>query len=435
MEKITLKKSGNEQQPDMIEKKLNKDKISDFYQQIIESYESQIKEIYWGNEDDFIDLVEQGDKSADKEDSVNIACKNGIEIKFPRLLFDFLFKGNSCCTFDCPIGQRYEYENYIFMELIESPIVTINENERIEKTMFLSITRDENGEIESCFFIKPEKQGENYDYPNEIIRFFVSQMKDRLKTFKDNLPSYLLDHFEPMKYVLKIKKEQDNLLKKLLYKLGVNLGIVENRVLANRGIPIKQEIQSIIDNDNNINLTNDNSENLDSLSFYVSAIGNPNPYYRFLDAYHVLESLFYKHFYNYVKKLDDNMTQDELYKKIKEHSKEDKMLKLVLVNCFDNHIESIKDELVNIKAKAQELAKSIGNKKDYNIENWSETEFAAKLSELIYLFRNAIVHSKESDRHIEKIEESQDLPPVFIVLTNIVLNIAKDVLEKNVERW
>ena len=226
---------------------LNKDKIKDFYKQIIECYEPQIKESYWKNEVEFSESFEQGDKSANEEDNVNMTFKNGQEIKFSRLLFDFLFKGDIACTFGHQIGQRYEYGDYIFMELIESPIVAINKN--IEKFGVFPITKDENGNIESCFFIKSAKQGENYDYSNEIMPFFVSQMRDRLKIFRDTLPSYFSDHFEPMKYILRIKKGQENLLIKLLYKLGVNLGTIENGLLENHHkISIQQEILSIIDN-------------------------------------------------------------------------------------------------------------------------------------------------------------------------------------------
>lgn len=414
---------------------LNKDKIKDFYKQIIGCYEPQIRKSCWGNEDDFVELAEQEDKSAAGEDNVNIICKNGQEIKFPRLLFDFLFKGDSCCTFEHQIGQRYEYGDYIFMELIESPIVTINK--KIEKSGVFPVTRDENGSIESCFFIKSWREGENYDYSTEIIPFFVSQMRGRLKIFRDTPPPYFSDHFEPMKYILRIKRGQENLLVKLLYKLGTNLGIIENGVLEDQKISIQQEIRSIIDDENNVNLTNEPEENLNSLNFYLSAIRNPNPYYRFLDAYHTLESLFYKHFYNYVKKLNDSMTKDELYKKIKDHLNEKQILKLVLVDYLDNQsIENIKNSLVKIKI--QELVNII--RKDYNI-NWDKwpvndaEKFASNLSELIYTFRNAIAHSRESDRHIEKIEESPNLISDFIDLTNTILNIAKHVVEKNIEKW
>lgn len=418
-----------------MKKRLNKDKIRHFYQQIIECYKPQIKESYWGKEDDFIDSVEDG--LVDGEDSVNITCKNAQEIKFPRLLFDFLFKGDALCTFQHQIGQRYKYEDYVFIEFIESPIVTINE--KTEKTGVFPITKDKNGNTEGCFFIISERQDGNYDYPKEIIPFFVSQMRVRLKIFEDRPPAYFPNHFELMKYILKIKKGQENLLMKLLYKLGANLGIVENSVIGDHPkIDIKQEIQSIIDNENNITLTNEHSENLDSLNFYVSAIRNPNPYYRFLDAYHILESFSYKYFYNYVKNLDQNMSKDKLYDEIRKHTTDQQMLKLVLINCLDNQqrIESIKDDLVN--TKTQELVKSIG--KDINIEEWpvdNAEKFALKLSELIYTFRNAIVHSKELDRHIEKIEDSPDSITNFIGLTNTILlkDIIENVLKKNVEKW
>jgi hypothetical protein len=68
---------------------------------------------------------------------------------------------------------------------------------------------------------------------------------------------------------------------------------------------------------------------------------------------------------------------------------------------------------------AQELAKRIDKK--FNITEWPESnveDFASKLSSLIYYFRNSIAHSKELDRHIEKIEESPNLISDFIKLTN-----------------
>lgn len=215
---MTLKKSGNEQQPNIMNGKLNKIKIENFYQQIIKSYKDVIKELYWGSKDIFTDLIKQADKSSNGEDNIIIVCKNGGEIELSRLLFDFLFKGKNHCEFNYSIGRRYKYEDYTFIELIESPIVSIKW--KMEKSGVFPITKDENGNTGSCFFIKSEKYSENYDYPKEIIPFFISQMKNRLKTFEDELPSSFIDHFEPQKYILKIKGCEDNLLIKLLYKLG-----------------------------------------------------------------------------------------------------------------------------------------------------------------------------------------------------------------------
>lgn len=420
----------------MLENNLNKDKIIHFYKEVIEFYKPQIKESYWGSKDDFIDLIEQVDELPLEQDNVKITCKNGQEINFPQTLFNFLFKGDSVCIFQHTIGQRYEYEGYIFIELIESPIVSIGR--KSEKTGVFSITKDENGNIESCFFIKSEEQGKNYDYSYEILPFFVSQMKNRLKIFEDILPSYFPDHFEPMKYILKIKKEQTNLLIKLLYKLGANLGIVESGAFDDsQKIIVEQEIQTIIDNENNINLTNEYSENLDSLNFYISAIRNINPYYRFLDAYRILETFSYKYFYNYVRNLNNHMDKEKLYVEIREHTKDQQMLKLVLMNHFDNQhrMESIKNALMNIE-KIGELAKSV--KRNYNIGKWptdNAEKFNSGLSDLICEFRNAIVHSKKSTRHIEKIKGSPNLITAFIDLTNIVLKIAEYALNKNIEKW
>jgi len=414
--------------------KLNRSKIEHFYKQIIECYRPGIKKLYWGDKDEFADFVEQADKSSNETDNIIITCKNGEEIELSRLLFDFLFKGENHCVFNHAIGQRYKYENYIFVEFIESPMVTIN-REKEEKSGVFPIMRDENGDIGSCIFIKSEKDSKNYDYPEENIPFFVSQMQNRLKLFEDRLPSNFVDHFEPMKYILKIKDCEDNLLVKLLYKLGINLGIVENSILNNQKLFVQQDIKLILDTENNINLTNEYDENLNSLKFYTSAIRSPSAYYRFLDAYHILESFFYKYFYNYVKTLNSNMDKAQLYDNIKKHISERQMLKLVIENCLTlNDFQLIKNKL--LQTRTQELASRIG--KTWNIERWNVNnteDFASELSDLIYTFRNAIVHSKESSRHIERIEESPSLIPDFTELTNILLEIVKCVLEETIERW
>lgn len=433
MEKMTLKKSGNEQQPNAMNGKLNKTKIENFYQQIIRSYQDAIKELYWGSKDIFTDLIEQAEKSSNGEDIIIIICKNSEEIELSQLLFDFLFKGANSCEFNHSIGRRYKYEDYIFIELVESPIVSIEW--KIEKIGVFPITEDVNKNIGSCFFIKSEEYGENYDYPKEVIPFFVSQMKNRLKTSKGSLLSNFLDHFEPQRYILKVKECEDNLLTKLLYRLSINLGVVENSILQNQEISVQQEMQSILDSENNINITNEPGENLDSLNFYISVIRNPNRYYRFLDAYHILESFFYKYFYNYVKNLSNNIKKAKLYNDIKEHTSEKQMLKLVIEDCLPmQEFRNIKNRLMKIRI--QELAGRVG--KNYDIEKWPVNNtgvFATKLADLIYTFRNAIVHSKESGRYIEKIEESPNLIIDFVKLTNILLEIVKCVLEGNVDRW
>jgi hypothetical protein len=133
------------------------------------------------------------------------------------------------------------------------------------------------------------------------------------------------------------------------------------------------------------------------------------------------------------------MKKDKLCKKIKDHLNERQMLKLVLVNWLVNQsffIEIVKKELLEIKI--QELTESIGEQ-FFAIEKWpldDVEDFASKLATLIYAFRNAIAHSTESERHIEKIEQqSADLPQNFFDLTDFVLRIAKEVLEQNIENW
>ena len=130
------------------------------------------------------------------------------------------------------------------------------------------------------------------------------------------------------------------------------------------------------------------------------------------------------------------MDKIQLYDNIKKHISEPQMLKLVIKNCLTlNNFQLIRNKL--LQTRTQELESRIG-KNNWNIRGWNVNnteDFASKLSDLIYTFRNAIVHSRESSRHIEKIEESPSLIPDFSELTNILLEIVRCVLEETIERW
>lgn len=413
---------------------VKEEKIKEFFNRVIQYYPENIRKSYWGNVDDFINLITDYEE---KEDSISVGCKNSAIIEFPKAIFKFLFAGDNSYTFDNLIGKRYEYEDFIFIEFVESPNVAIN---KTDKAGLFSITKNQKGNTESCFFIKAENSDDNYyDYPEEIIPFFVSQMKSRLKISGDTLPSNFLDHFEPMKYVLRVKKDQEFLLTKLIYKLATNLGVVENIVKEKEQfIKVSNGLETLLDDDGNIIITNEQEENINLLNFYVSAIKNPNPYYCFLDAYHIFESLFYKYFYDYVKNSNSSQNKNELYNEIKKHTNEEQMLKLVLMNCLDTKdLGEIKKSLID--REIQKLVDRIGISKDIkkfdNLEENNFENFALHLSKLIYGFRNAIVHSTRADRHIEKIEEDPDLTPQFIDLTNIVLELAKRIIEKNIKNW
>ncbi len=201
---------------------LNDEKIKSFYNKIIKCHEENFIKLYFGDQENFLEIIKTFEES---EENIKISCNNGEIIKIPTLLFDFLFKGDFDCIFDKPVGQRYEYKDYIFVELIESPIMQIDK--KTDKAGVFPITKDRNGNTESCFFIQVDINGErSYDYPEEIIPFFVSQLKHRFKN-DDVFRQNFIDYFEPMEYVLKIKKDQKNLLRKILFKLGSNLGIIE----------------------------------------------------------------------------------------------------------------------------------------------------------------------------------------------------------------
>jgi flagellar hook-basal body complex protein FliE len=141
-----------------------------------------------------------------------------------------------------------------------------------------------------------------------------------------------------------------------------------------------------------------------------------------------LESFFDKYFSNHIKPLPDN----GLFNRVKRMSEKD-ILDLVLKDCCHDAIK-IKAEL--IKSNTQDLANRLGYNRE--ITSWQDNDldkFAQALSEIIYKFRNAIVHSKENDRHIEKIEDDPNLRENFIDFTSVEMHLAQNLINKNIKNW
>lgn len=412
----------------------NKEKIIYFYESVVKYYPSDIQKTYWGTEEDLINAIIIEDYSVEDDDIV-VILKNG-RLLFPKALFEFLFTGEEFCVFDSAVGDRFNYRGFTFIELNESPLIRIKTGEKISSGLF-PITSDDSGNTESCFFVNDENE---IFYPSEIISFFVAQLQNRLKKSLNNFPENFLYHFEQIKYAIRIKNGKDNLCTKLLYKLSAELGLIENKIVESNKIPINftdQDLKNIIDGITD-DIPDDNSQNLLPLNCFISAVGNTNPYYRFLDIYHIFESLFYKHFYSYVIKLSGNSFSIETYNSIKKHMKEGQMLKLVLIDSLEddeNLRREIKKNLLNYSTN--ELLKKIG----YNIDvkNWptdNVDDFCDNLAEnLIYKLRNAIAHSKRTDDHIEKINESSDLIENFIGVTNVIIDLSKKIIDKNIVNW
>lgn len=406
----------------------NDNKIISFYNSVIKYYPSNLQETYWGTEEDVTKAVKE--EYYVEEDDIGITLKTG-RLLFPKALFEFLFTGEEFCVFDSVIGSRFNYRGLTFIELNESPVIRIETEEEIHPGLF-PITSDDSGNTQSCFFVNDEN---DISYPYEIIPFFVAQLQNRLNKSLTSFSENFLHHFEPIKYAIIIEQDQNNLLIKLLYKLAAELGLIENKIDECNKIYIKsigQNLANILDD-----ITNENFQNLLPLNCFISAIGNTNPYYRYIDIYHIFESLFYKHFYTYVKNLPVDDVSKKTYKEIKDHVAEEKMLKLVLKNSLEDSElfrKEIKSKL--LQYNAEKLLNRLGE--NFNINDWkpeNNDEFAQKLASMIYKLRNAIAHSGETEKHIERINEDPSLTENFNNISNIIKDISKKTIDKNIDVW
>jgi len=265
----------------------------------------------------------------------------------------------------------------------------------------------------------------------------VSQMKARLKNLENAFPADFIDLFTPIKYALCVKDSEANrnLILRLFYRLASSLGIIENTIASDKNslIKVNQKIDSIVNDEGDIDCSSGSDENLSSLNFYISALRNTNPFHQFIEIYHIFESLFYLYFCDYVEGLE-KCKRKEKFDLIRDHIKEVQLLGLVCKDSLQNNQKFINEMKQNLlKANLQKVT----GKEIKKIKNWPENEpekFAKHLSSFIYALRNAIVHSKEGYKYIEKIEMEPDLLSNLVQLNNDLLKIGQDVLENKIIR-
>lgn len=406
---------------------INESKASKFYKEIILSYNGEIIPL-WGNEDQFLDSLKNSIyEKEDKEYKVD--SSQNLKIKFSNEIFLNLFVNNSVIDFDKSIGQRLEFKNYIYIELVESPVVIL-ENRR-ENSILIRIPR------KGCIFINEDKTEDLY-YPKEILPFFISQLKERLIedyhfSWGQDIYTNFSSLFRPMKYILKIKKDCLPLQEKILYKLCINLGLIEHKITPTHKIKIKQDLSDIyIKNTDLFLLSNKKQYNLDSLRFYLSAMENSDPIYQFLEIYHSLESYFYEYLYNHIKRLGPLRSKKE-FDQIRESIRDQKMLKLVIKEVSNDFL-SIKQKFENIP-NFEQFCKDILNRNNIHIEDWEENNmgnFSEKFADFIYSIRNNIVHTKESDKAMGDLSENEK--DVLMEVNKTLFFVVKKVFDKNI-KW
>lgn len=413
---------------------INEQKALKFYSEVISLYPTEVIASYWKNETEFLDSLRNAVYREDnKEYEVDFSK---LRIKFPKPIFNILFLNKTAIEFDKPIGQRLELDNYIYLELKESPLVSLQDRESPD-LFFLSKKRDYWG-----YFYINEDSRENLYYPKEVLFLFIFQLKERL--IKDYaFPSVDTDIytdfcslFKPIKYILKVKKHKEALLGKLLYRLCTDLGLTEYKTFLVSKIDISQKIDAIYDktadceNETPLLLSSRKQYNLDSLRFYLSAMGNLDPSYQFLELYNALESYFYRYFYNYIKNLKKVKTQKD-FKQIQEHTREPRMLKLVIKDISDK-FPQIGQQINNISNINEFCADFLPDHVRLDsLNNCDEDKFSNKVADFIYSIRNNIVHTKEPHKTIKYLSESEQ--KTLIDINKVFLFIVQEVFSKNIE--
>lgn len=407
---------------------INEQKTRKFYSEVISLYPPEVIDILWRSKTEFLDSLKGAVYKGDnKEYEVDFS---GLKIKFSKPIFNILFLNKTVIKFDKPIGQRLELNNYIYLELRESPLVNLEDKESAG-LFSLSKRRYYWG----YFFINEDSRDDSY-YPKEVLSLFIFQLKERLikdYAFSANLDIYInfCSLFESIKYILKIKKDKETLKEKALYRLCTDFGLIERKRYTTTKINMSQNINEIYDKDtNSFLLTARKQYNIDSLKFYLSAMENLDPSYQFLELYHVLESYFYKYFYNYIKNLKKVETKKE-FGRIREHIREEQMLKLVIKD-ISNEFSQLKQEIANIDNIGQFCDNFLP--RNVNLDNLDEDEeekFSNKLSDFIYQIRNNIVHTKESNKSIRNLSEGEQR--TLMEINKLLLFVVRKVFDENIE--
>ena len=412
---------------------INERKARKFYSEVISLYPTEVIDSLWRNETEFLDSIKSAVYKGDNKD-YEVDFSN-LKIKFSKPIFDILFLNKTAIEFDKPIGQRLDLNNYIYLELVESSLVNL---ENKENPGLFSLSKRKN--YWGYFFINEDSREDSY-YPKEVLPIFIFQLNERL--IKDYAFSVDTDIyidfcflFNPIRYILKVKKDKEALQERLLYRLCTDLGLIELKTHTTFKINIPQNINEIYNKganyktENPLLLSSRKQYNLNSLRFYLSAMGNSDPIYQFLELYHVLESYFYRYFYNYIKNLKKVKTNKE-FKQIKEHTNEDRMLKLVIKDISDKfpQIEQQISKIPNINQFCINFLPEHVNLD--NMNECDENKFSNKVSDFIYSIRNNIVHTKEPNRTIRDLNESEQ--KTLIEINQALLFIVREVFGKNIE--
>ena len=291
------------------------------------------------------------------------------------------------------------------------------------------------------------------DVVSDLRRRFMlpSHRIDRICENEDNVNIFTLLQYVLRIETIKIKSETKKLrsdFEKLSYSyifnLGVNLDlpIYPLRYLdefASRArIRMRRAKPEEIEAPKRIYIN-------DLVLFYQRGIVSESLDNQFLSFYHILEHFFDEVYnedllesvkkeisrgtFSYKRKKDITKLVDLIKKKLKYKNdefliQEDEALTLTLKK-FIPEIEDLKQEIIDFDSdlidfyKTNDVIFSKGNKVNFNVQN--EDEIFKNLSKRIYLTRNAIVHSKETEKERNKYLPFRD--DKHLIKENVLLRL------------
>jgi len=233
-----------------------------------------------------------------------------------------------------------------------------------------------------------------------------------------------------MKYILKVRNN-DTHVKKSLYLLASNFGIIELSLEENKIIEMEQK-NSISE----LNIRDISKSDVDVTTFYISAIKSENPFYQFLNLYHIVESYSYDFFAEYFK---ENISDArKIIQELRDAKGEDEHLikrSFLQLSNSDNIIAFTKQELDKIRVRLnkliQEINKNISGGDLANYENWGENNiYIEKFARFIYKLRAEVAHKKVRGRMLEKY--ALEYIDVIKVVNKIMFRIGECVINKKV---
>ena len=411
--------------------RIDKKKSKKFYNEIIKKFPEGKVKYYFGEEQDFFKSISFAD-FLEEDNIFKVNFKNNLEIEFFKILFEKLFINNEDYNFNKTRNEIINDAEYTYIPFKE--IDNVRFSNEIKTQHFLPIKENKSEFI----FIN---LASSYDYPDEITDYFIRTMADSLigDFSSEEVNNFnFFAFFKPIKYLLKIRVNSKDLLNLLKYFLARDMGVCPIEDCSNLVLEfeVDRKVDNIYDTKNNSFLIHPIPQETEAISYYINALREREPFYQFLDFYHILETYCYNYCIDHLIDFLKNQEPYEVFKNIGNLKREEYIIsRSIEFICNNNNFGNLKNELNQLEDKINqfiiEINKTVSGEEIRIFSRWEEDEqntYYYYLGKLIYKLRCEIVHRKIQKNPVTKY--SQSYPKIMRILKLIMKKISEVIIDE-----